>query len=152
MNKAQRYLFGLITLSLILTTPPAVFGHCQVPCGIYDDHMRLQSMLEDTATIEKAVKSMTDLVEKTDIQSQNQMVRWVMTKEEHAQKIIDTISDYYMTQRVKTSQEDYSMRLEKHHAVILLAMKAKQTADLKSVSALQKSIQALEEYYPEHKH
>ena len=53
-------------------------------------------------------------------------MRWVQNKESHAQKIITTMADYFLTQRVKPSQEDYADRLAKHHAVILAAMKAKQ--------------------------
>jgi nickel superoxide dismutase len=45
-----------------------------------------------------------ELAGKSDAQSQNQLVRWVMNKENHAQKIISTISDYFLTQRVKLTQ------------------------------------------------
>jgi nickel superoxide dismutase len=126
-------------------------AHCQIPCGIYDDHARVQAMLEDSATVEKSAKLITELAGKSDAQSQNQLVRWVMNKEKHAQNIIATISDYFLTQRVKTSQEDYAERLAKHHAVIVAAMKAKQNSDPKSATALTASIKALESYYPEHK-
>ena len=129
---------------------PQVQAHCQIPCGIYDDHARVQSMLEDAATVEKSAKLIAELAGKSDAQSQNQLVRWVMNKEKHAQNIIDTISDYFLTQRVKSSQKDYVDRLAKHHAVIVAAMKAKQNADIKYASELQKSIQALAPYYPEH--
>ena len=88
---------------------------------------------------------------KTDAQSQNQLVRWVMNKEAHAQKIITTISDYFLTQRVKPDQPDYAERLKNHHLVILAAMKAKQNADGASVESLKKSIEALSSYYPAHK-
>jgi nickel superoxide dismutase len=141
-----------ILFSVGLILPQSAQAHCQIPCGIYDDSARLQFMLEDAATVEKSVKTMIKLTGKTDIQSQNQMVRWVMNKEDHAQKIIDTISDYFLTQRIMPSQKDYSERLKHHHAVILAAMKAKQNADLASVKTLKKSISLLAQYYPEHKH
>lgn len=128
------------------------FSHCQVPCGIYDDNARVMAMLEDAATAKKAVTEMTKLASKNDVQSQNQRVRWVMNKEQHAQKIIATIGDYFLTQRVKTSQKDYVERLKKHHAVILLAMKTKQNSDVKTVEQLEKNIKSLLPYYPEHKH
>lgn len=151
--KTNTILLGLALLVASgLTSPQAAQAHCQIPCGIYDDYARLQSMLEDAATVEKSITMMITLAEESDVQSQNQMVRWVMNKEEHAQKIIETISDYFLTQRVKPSQTDYSERLQRHHAVILAAMKVKQNADLKSVSALKQSIEMLAEYYPEHKH
>ncbi len=130
---------------------PQVQAHCQIPCGIYDDHARVQSMLEDAATVDKSAKLIAELAGKSDAQSQNQLVRWVMNKEKHAQNIIDTISDYFLTQRVKSSQKDYTERLVKHHTVIVAAMKAKQNADKKYAKELQKSIEALAPYYPEHK-
>ena len=45
-------------------------------------------MLEDTATIRKAMHQVNhDLAGKADPQSINQATRWVMTKEEHANKV-----------------------------------------------------------------
>ena len=154
----MKLLRNLVLLSVfamtvfIVTMPQKAQAHCQIPCGIYDDHARVKMMLEDVATLEKSVKMMTELAGKTDIQSQNQMVRWVMNKEDHAQKIIESISDYFLTQRVKASQQDYQDRLVKHHTVIVNAMKAKQTADLDVVNQLKMSVEALLPYYPEHKH
>ncbi len=125
-----------------------VYAHCQVPCGIYDDHARIEQMLEDSKTVLKASKQIVKLSGKTDAQSQNQLVRWVMNKEKHAQNVIFIISDYFLTQRVKTNQKDYEERLKKHHAVIIWAMKAKQSADEKAALALRKSIEAIASYYP----
>lgn len=132
--------------------PAKASAHCQIPCGIYDDHARVQAMLEDTATVEKSVRLIGELAGKTDAQSQNQLVRWVMNKEKHAQNIIATMSDYFLTQRVNPGQADYPERLAKHHKVIVAAMKAKQNADAGSVDALRASIMAVAPYYPEHKH
>ncbi|MFA6714359.1 MAG: superoxide dismutase, Ni [Victivallaceae bacterium] len=129
-----------------------VNAHCQIPCGIYDDRARVEAMLEDAAAVEKASKEITGLAGKSDAQSENQRVRWVMNKEKHAQNIISTISDYFLTQRVKPSQKDYVERLVKHHAVIIAAMKVKQNVDLKYVEDLKKCIEALAGYYPEHGH
>ena len=131
-----------------LLSPQVASAHCQIPCGIYDDHARVHSMLEDVDTIEKSVKMIGELTGKTDAQSQNQLVRWVMNKETHAQNIISTISDYFLTQRVKPNQKDYTERLAKHHAVIVAAMKAKQHADMKYVKTLRENVQALSPYYP----
>jgi len=108
-------------------------------------------MLEDADTIIKSAKLIADLAGKSDAQSQNQLVRWVMNKEKHAQNIISTISDYFLTQRVKPSQKGYAERLIKHHTVITAAMKSKQNADGKYAKVLKESIEALSSYYPEHK-
>ena len=127
-------------------------AHCQVPCGIYDDPARISSMLEDAATVHKAVKALTSLEGKTDTQSLNQSVRWVQNKELHAQRIIETISNYFLTQRVKPGQDDYDTRLARHHAVILAAMKAKQNSSVDAAQVLRESIQALQAYYPNPAH
>lgn len=134
---------------VLLAIPGSVLSHCQIPCGIYDDHARVQLMLEDNRTILKAVKLINELSGKNDPQSQNQLVRWIMNKEKHAQNIISVISDYFLTQRVKPDQADYVERLKKHHAVIVAAMKTKQNADVEYSLALEKAIQALEAYYPD---
>ncbi len=147
-------LFSLMTCLIIIAAPRTLQAHCQVPCGIYDDHARLQSMLEDSATVKKATVMLSELTGKEDLQSFNQSVRWVSNKESHSQNVISTISDYFLTQRVKPSQDDYTERLARHHAVIIAAMKAKQNAESKYADALNESIKALEVYYPapDHKH
>ena len=145
---AKQLMGAVIGLGMIVGFSSPAFSHCQVPCGIFDDHARVHQMLEDSVTVIKAASMMAELAGKTDAQSVNQMTRWVMNKETHAQKIIETISDYYLTQRVKTDQADYIERLKTHHAVMLAAMKAKQSADKSYGLALQKAIQDLEKYYP----
>ena len=140
-------LAATLATGLILGIGQTAFGHCQIPCGIYDDHARVHAMLEDAVTVEKSVALINELAGKTDAQSQNQLVRWVVNKETHAQNIISTISDYFLTQRVKSSQDDYVERLKKHHAVIVAAMKAKQNSDAASAMALKESIEALAPYY-----
>jgi len=149
-SKLMLIAFAVVGSGLLVMQP--AYSHCQIPCGIYDDHARVQSMLEDAATAEKSTKLIAELAGKSDAQSQNQLVRWVMNKEQHAQKVISTISDYFLTQRVKPDQKDYAERLAKHHAVIIAAMKTKQNADEKYATMLKESIEALLPYYPEHKH
>lgn len=146
----QIVLFTVLIVSGAGLLAQQAFAHCQIPCGIYDDHARVTAMLEDAATVEKSVKLINELAGKSDAQSQNQLVRWVVNKENHAQKIISSISDYFLTQRVKASQDDYVERLKKHHAVIVAAMKAKQNSDMDTVTALKTAIEALAPYYPPH--
>ncbi len=150
MGKLKKNLL-LASLSFIASTLfflHSAQAHCQIPCGIYDDHAKVQAMLEDAATIEKATNLIAELAVKTEPQSKNQLVRWVMNKEKHAQNIIATISDYFLTQRVKPDQQDYAKRLQQHHAVIVAAMKTKQHADKSYATALRISIERLLAYYP----
>ena len=148
----------VLRLTILLVSTAAIFthqsasAHCQIPCGIYNDHLRVQIMLEDAATISKSVHVINELAGKNDAQSQNQLARWVSNKEKHAQNIIETINNYFLTQRVKPNQKDYTDRLVKHHSVIVSAMKVKQNVDNKFALELKINIEALAPYYPEHKH
>ena len=148
----KRYPVAALAALLLSVSATSVQSHCQIPCGIYDDNARVVSMLEDVATIRKAVAQIAELAGKTDPQSQNQLVRWVVNKEQHAQRIIATIGDYFLTQRVKAKQEDYTERLQKHHAVIVAAMRAKQNANAEVVAELESAVEALAPYYPPHDH
>jgi len=148
----KKSMLSLTLLTGALVMPQTLSAHCQVPCGIYDDSARVHAMLEDVETTAKATKLINELAGKKDAQSANQIARWVMNKEKHAQNIISTISDYFLTQRVKSSQKDYTERLIKHHTVIVDAMKVKQNADAKYVETLQKSVEALAPYYVAEKH
>jgi nickel superoxide dismutase len=144
---------ALAAVAMACAITPAL-AHCEVPCGVYGDHARVEGMLEDVTTVEKAMTEMVTLAAKNDAQSQNQMMRWVMNKELHATKIQDTIAQYFLHQRVKPvaagaeGYEDYITRLVDHHAVMVAAMKTKQSTDLATVSALRETVQKLEAYYP----
>ena len=128
-----------------------LFGHCQVPCGIYGDQNRFEQMLEDQSTIEKASKLITELSGKKDAQSQNQLARWVATKESHASAVQNTIADYFMAQRIKSSDSKYEDKLTKAHAVIVAAMKCKQSVDAKNASSLKEAILSFYKAYEKKK-
>jgi len=160
MSSIATKTFMLILLLSLSVTGHNLYAHCQVPCGIYDDHARYLAMLEDSKTVEKATSQIIVLSDNVDSKrasqslahEYNQLVRWIANKESHAEKIILTISSYFLTQRVKPKQEDYADRLKKHHAVILAAMKAKQNASSAASRSLTLAIQDLASYYPEHEH
>ena len=129
-------------------------AHCQIPCGIYGDHARVDAMREDAQTIAKSVKLINQLAKKRDAQSQNQLVRWVNNKEQHAEKIMRTIADYFMAQKIKPpaakdqkSHKPYMDQLARHHAVMVAAMKCKQTASDKAVKELQRAIEGIAGYW-----
>lgn len=143
-----------LSVALIAAMNLPANAHCQVPCGIYDDHARVHGMLEDVTTIRKAVDKLSALAGKTDAQSVNQRVRWVAAKDAHAERIIRVISDYFLTQRVKPkSPKDrdhatYIKMLTEHHAVMVAAMKAKQKTDAATVDALAEKVKRLEKWWP----
>ncbi|MFO7936500.1 MAG: superoxide dismutase [Ni] [Kiritimatiellia bacterium] len=152
----MKHLNAMVLMSALLMvalSPDKSNAHCQIPCGIYSDNVRVVMMLEDVETLAKSVAMLNELAPKNDVQSKAQFARWVTNKEQHAEKIISTIANYYLTQRVKPAQDDYVERLKAHHAIIINAMKVKQNTEMKYVNTLKDSVQALLRYYPaEHKH
>ncbi len=152
---------ALIT-SLILISTHNAQAHCEVPCGIYDDAARLEQIEEDCTTITKAMAQITKLSSEDKI-NHNQLVRWVNTKEEHANKIQKIVSQYFMTQRIKVFAKNdpkYQANLDKLqelHKILVAAMKCKQTTNVTHVTKIIKAVHILEKSYPSktdhtHKH
>mmetsp|Transcript_87737 Transcript_87737/g.204159 ORF Transcript_87737/g.204159 Transcript_87737/m.204159 type:complete len:154 (+) Transcript_87737:81-542(+) len=124
--------------------------HCQVPCGIFTDDLRVKAMMEDAQTIRKSVVQISELYKANSLQDMHQLVRWVATKEEHASQVMGTISEYFLAQRVKKellSEPEYFKSLAAHHAVMVAAMKAKQSSELGPVDALDAALKELEPLY-----
>ena len=128
-------------------------GHCQVPCGIFDDPAMVAQIKQDATTIRKAMAQSKDLHASmgSDLLALNQVTRWVMTKEDHCNKIISAVAEYCLCQRVKKdvfkSDEDYVQALKAHHAVMQCAMKAKQSMDVAACDALDHAIEDMAKMY-----
>jgi nickel superoxide dismutase len=122
-------------------TTPAV--HCQVPCGIYGDGLRIEMMMEDLATVEKAMGKLIAF-QAEESPNLNQVVRWTMAKDEHAQKIQDQVAGYWLAQRIKLPAADaniearskYMGQLALLHQITVYAMKCKQGTDVANVNSL----------------
>ena len=134
----------LSTMFTILTLAAAsgAFGHCQIPCGIYDDEARLDMIGENIATIERAIKQVDEL-SVAETPNYNQIVRWINVKDEHADDISDIVSWYFLQQRIKPVEasegplhEDYMHKLRLLHHMLVYSMKAKQSMDLANVEKL----------------
>lgn len=126
---------------LLVQAPWNLLAHCQVPCGIYGDQLRFEAMLEDQKTIAKAGTELAKHAgEAMTALSANQMARWAVTKEEHAQKIQDTIAAYFMAQRIKADDPQYSAKLTAAHMVMTAAMKTKQDPSAEVAEALKSAI------------
>ena len=147
-----------ILSAVSLTNSYKLQAHCQVPCGIYNDSARLEQMEEHCTTIAKSMNKIKKLSGEKPI-NQNQLIRWVNTKEEHANKIQKITTQYFMTQRIKVlkkSDKNYAANLAKlleFHRILVEAMKCKQTTDTSHVTKIMDSIHTLEKSYPsEHGH
>ena len=128
-------------------------GHCQVPCGIFDDPHIVRDIQQACETIRKAMVQVKELhaTLTTDPLALNQAVRWIDTKEEHCSKIITLVAEYCLCQRVKkeifASDAEYVQALKSHHAVMQSAMKAKQSLDLTACDALEHAVADFSKMY-----
>jgi len=149
MLRAPVRFAALAVLVAGLAAPAVAFAHCQVPCGIYSDQLRFEQLLEDAKTIAKAQAQLNELLAggQPTAQSVNQMARWVMTKEEHAGKVQDTMQAYCLAQRIKADSPRYVEQLKAAHVVITSAMKCKQSADGTTAKALEEAIYDLYRAY-----
>lgn len=132
---------GVLAALLTLGLAPEARAHCEIPCGIYGDGMRFDMIVEDLETIQKSMAQIQEL-QRNPQQNMNQIVRWVMNKERHADHIREIITDYFMAQRVKPApdeagQKAYLTQLELLHRLLVLTMKMKQTTDLSNIRSAQ---------------
>ena len=82
-------LFSFI-FAIILSLTTQLNAHCQIPCGVYDDAMRVKMIEEHTLTILKSMNYISS--NQSDLEKQNQVTRWIINKEEHAQEIQNIVS------------------------------------------------------------
>ena len=140
----------ILVLSLVLATTlfyaSGAFAHCEIPCGIYDDELRVKQIAEHATTIEKSMKEIVALGKGSPV-NYNQLVRWVSNKEDHATELQHIVSQYFMTQRIKPDQEKYAEKLAVLHKMLLAAMKCKQTTDLSNVNQLRSLLKEFEVLY-----
>jgi len=149
-----RFAFAALALALILSPAAPAAAHCQIPCGIYDDELRVQLIEEHITTVEKSMKQIVALGKASPV-DYNQLVRWVNNKEEHAQKIQDIVTAYFMAQRIKPPKDhsdeeamnEYLHKLALLHAIQVHAMKAKQSTDLGEVETLRQLVEKFRKAY-----
>ena len=131
-----------------LTIQSIALAHCQIPCGVYDDALRIVQIKEDFKTIRKAMDQIKQLSIKTNPLSINQLNRWVMTKEQHATNIQKIVSEYFLTQRIKMDKsQKYIDQTTTLHQVLVAAMKCKQTVDKDNVNQGIQLIDTFVSYY-----
>ena len=145
----------------VLFLASQVFGHCQVPCGIYNDERRLDTMAEDIVTVEKAIRQV-EILSKETPPNYNQIVRWIAAKEDHADDIAEIAGWYFLQQRVKPVDEsdgeaygEYLHQLTLLHEIMVYSMKVKQSLDMANVDSLESALDEFRHAYmgdDDHKH
>ena len=142
---------AVLSLSMLCVGPAR--AHCEVPCGIYDDQMRIRMIAEHVSTIEKSMEQIVELSKARET-NYNQLVRWINNKEAHATEVQHIVSQYFMTQRIKAvdagdaaNHAKYVAQLTLLHQMLVEAMKTKQTLDLQHVERLRSLLKAFSASY-----
>lgn len=140
-----------LTLLLLIAVlvPVNASAHCEVPCGIFSDALRIEMLDEHVATMEKAMNQIVALSAQDD-EDYNQIVRWVTTKDEHAEEFQHVVSQYFLHQRVKPSTADdaaYVNKLTLLHQMLVGAMRCKQNTDTAYTERLGELVEAFAEAY-----
>ena len=153
----------LSVLLIAVIVPVQIYAHCEIPCGIYNDKMRIDMLKEHVTTIEKSMNQIIEL-QKAETINYNQLVRWINNKDEHADEMQHIVTQYFMTQRIKPVDGSDKAALEKYqkelgllHEMLVYAMKAKQTTDVQNCTKLNELIDSFYNSYfsdeeKEHKH
>lgn len=159
MKNIKPIILGIITSVILSFTSLQSKAHCEVPCGIYADSVRITLIYEHITTIEKSMKMINEL-SVAETPNYNQLVRWVTNKEEHAKKIQEIVAQYFLHQRIKPVSEDagaaynkYLKQLEALHHIQVSAMKTKQSTNLELIETLRENVKAFEAlYFHKHEH
>jgi len=153
MSKKTVSAFSVVAALLVLGGSTVVLSHCEIPCGIYDDRMRLDMMAEHITTIETAMKQIHELSEENN-KNHNPLVRWIVNKENHADYLSDIVTQYFMKQRIKPidnsegqAYQDYIQKLTLLHKLMVYSMKCKQTTDLSNVMKLREHLDQFRSAY-----
>jgi len=149
-------LLASLALAGILAWTAGSSGHCQVPCGIYDDPARFQQLAEHITTLEKSMQEVRAL-SKDPSANANQLVRWVQNKDAHADEFAHIVSYYFLQQRIAPADEAnqaasaaYTRQLALCHRMLVAAMKAKQTTDDQYIRQLRESLEQFHKaYFPQ---
>lgn len=151
-------LIGLFTL-ISFGFSQKTYAHCEIPCGIYGDSLRIEMIREHIVTIEKSMKMIIEL-SKEKSPNYNQLVRWINNKDDHANQLQYIVSQYFLHQRImivdpsnKEMYEKYITHLTLLHKLLVYSMKAKQTTDLGYIEKMNNTLTEFEKaYFHTHKH
>ena len=149
----RKHIIATLVTGLALAVAPTVAAHCQIPCGIYDDELRVQLIEEHITTIEKSMRQINELSKQSPVDF-NQLVRWIDNKEQHAQEIQDIVAEYFLSQRIKApaaaegeAWDAYLAQLATLHQITVAAMKAKQTTDAAPIESLKRHVATVRTSY-----
>ncbi len=128
-----------IALCLFVMAPLSLTAHCQLPCGIYHDDLEFASLEQDIETLSKAIKEIKSSDADVAL-TLNQRVRAVILKDEYANRLANTITFYFLQQRLDPSKSQFPQQLSSAFKILQLCAKVKASVDAGLVSQLQNEI------------
>lgn len=146
MMTMKKMMLVLTLNAMVFFAAATAFAHCEIPCGIYDDPLRIQLLREHITTMEKSMKTVQAL-EKSVSHHAHMLIRWVSNKEDHANKFQEIVTQYFMTQRITADDKNYDKKIQTLHQMLVAAMKCKQTTDLAHIETLRKLVDQFEALY-----
>jgi nickel superoxide dismutase len=153
MRKRSVLVFSMATVCVSLLAVREAAAHCEIPCGIYGDRLRVDLLKEHFETVRTSMQAIRKL-EAADSPNANQLTRWVVNKEDHANKIQEIVYQYFMNQRIvpadrsdRKAFDKYVTQITQLHQMLVAAMKCKQTTDETHVEELQALLKSFEKSY-----
>jgi len=152
--KTSKFIVGILFSMIVVGfANQKAQAHCEIPCGIYADSLRISMIKEHITTIEKSMMQIEE-ISKSSSPNYNQLVRWVVNKDDHAEKIQEIVSQYFLHQRIKIVDESqgeayakYQTHLQLLHKMLVYSMNCKQTTDLGYVEKLRATLADFEKAY-----
>ena len=142
----KHYLQIVLAATIIFFAATQARAHCEIPCGIYNDEARINLLAEHISTIEKSMQQILKLTTDKPV-NYNQLLRWTMNKENHANEIQKIATQYFMTQRIKLDTQKYLQKLALMHKILVYAMKCKQTTDVAHIDTLRSLLKEFRDIY-----
>ena len=144
--------FAFVLTAAAIFFPSPASSHCQIPCGIFDDSLPFVVLNEDITTIEKSISQLALLTGAAE-KDYNQIVRWVTNKDDHADKFMAVVTEYFLAQRIKpvppadTAYALYVKKVTVLHQMLVTAMKCKQSTDPENTARLRQLTAEFKDLY-----
>ena len=147
----MKHVTGIVAAAMkkleVVAKPALVYAHCDVPCGIYETDTMRHGV--------ETVKSMTDkllaLEGKMDLQSRNNAIRMVLTKEEWSQRIKAELlilwTDYFKPEHVQKWPDLH----DKVWKAAKLCSDVKRNVDAQKVAQLSAAVEEIARIFAETK-
>ncbi|MBI4020678.1 MAG: superoxide dismutase, Ni [Candidatus Aenigmarchaeota archaeon] len=144
------FLHALFRMLDTIAPAPVARAHCDIPCGIYDPHRALMA----AHTVVRMVTLAQELEQKHeqhDADFRNSMIRYIATKEEHAEVCKHEVrilwGDYFKPEHLQKHPQLHELVWK----AMKLGSKARQEANLQAAEELLETVNKIAEIFWETK-